>query len=146
MLLNCGVGEDSWESLGLQGDQTSLIKEINPEYSLEADAEVPVLWPPDSKSWLIGKDPDAEQDWRRRRGNRGWDDWMASQTQWTWVGASSGSWWWTVRPGVLQSMGLQRVRHDWVTELNEKIKGLAYNRHAKISNFFPHHLFPDKFS
>ena len=49
--------------------------------------------------------------------NRGWDDWMASLTQWTyWV--HSGSWWWTGRPGMLQSMGSQRVRHDWVTELN----------------------------
>ena len=50
--------------------------------------------------------------------NRGWDGWMASQTGWTWVWASSGSWWWTGRPGVLQSMGSQRVGHDWVTELN----------------------------
>ena len=49
--------------------------------------------------------------------NRGWDGWMASPTQWTWVCVNSGSWWWTGRPGVLQFMGLQRVRHDWVTEL-----------------------------
>ena len=48
----------------------------------------------------------------------GWDGWMASLTQWTWVWSSSGSWWGTGKPGVLQSMGLQRVRHDWVTELN----------------------------
>ena len=50
--------------------------------------------------------------------NRGWDGWMASLTQWTWVWGNSRSWWWTGRPGVLQSMGLQSVRHDWVTELN----------------------------
>ena len=50
--------------------------------------------------------------------NRGWDGWVASPTRWTWVWVSSGSWWWTGRPGVLQSMGLQRVRHDWATELN----------------------------
>ena len=50
--------------------------------------------------------------------DRGWDGWMASPTQWTWVWASSGCWWWTGRPGVLQSMASQRVRHDWVTELN----------------------------
>ena len=50
--------------------------------------------------------------------DRGWDGWMASLTHWTWVWASSGSWWWTWRPGVLQSMGLQRVGHDWVAELN----------------------------
>ena len=55
MLLSCGVGEDSWESLGLQGDQ-SFLKEINPEYSLEgtdAEAETLILWPPDAKNWLI---------------------------------------------------------------------------------------------
>ena len=51
---------------------------------------------------------------------RGWDGWMASRTRWTWVWVNSGSWWWTGRPGVLQFMGLQRVGHDWVTELNWK--------------------------
>ena len=49
---------------------------------------------------------------------RGWVGWRASLTQWTWVWVNSGSWWWTGRPGVLQSMVLQRVGHDWVTELN----------------------------
>ena len=48
----------------------------------------------------------------------GWDGWMGSSTQWTWVWVDSGSWWWTGRPGVLQFMGSQRVGHDWVTELN----------------------------
>ena len=55
---------------------------------------------------------------RRRRGWQGWDSWMASVTQWTWVWVNSGSWWWTGRPGVLWFMGSQRVGHDWVTELN----------------------------
>ena len=55
---------------------------------------------------------------RRRRGWQRWDGWMASLTQWTWVWVNSGSWWWTGRPGMLQSMGLQRVAHDWATELN----------------------------
>ena len=50
--------------------------------------------------------------------NRGWDGWMASPTQWTWIWVDSGSWWWTRRPGVLWLMGSQRVRHNWVTELN----------------------------
>ena len=50
--------------------------------------------------------------------DRGWDGWMASPTQWTWVWVNSGSWWWTGRPGALQSMGSQRVEHDWATELN----------------------------
>ena len=49
--------------------------------------------------------------------DRGWDGWVASLTWWTWVWVNSGSWWWTGRPGVLQFM-LQRVGHDWVTELN----------------------------
>ena len=48
--------------------------------------------------------------------HRGWDGWMASPTWWTWVWASSRSWWWTGRPGVLQSMGLQRIRHTFVIE------------------------------
>ena len=55
---------------------------------------------------------------RRRRGRQRMRWFMASLTQWTWVWASSGSWWWTGKPGVLQSMELQRVRHDWVIELN----------------------------
>ena len=49
--------------------------------------------------------------------NRGWDGWMASPTQWTWVWVNSRSWWWTGRPGVLQFMGSQRVGHDWATHL-----------------------------
>ena len=61
--------------------------------------------------------------WERLRAGgegdgRRWDGWMASLTQWTWVWVNSRSWWWTGRPGVLQFMGLQRVGHDWVTELN----------------------------
>ena len=52
------------------------------------------------------------------RDNRGWDGWMVSPTQWTWIWVNSGSWWWTGRPGVLRFMGLQRVGHDWATELN----------------------------
>ena len=54
---------------------------------------------------------------RRRRGDRGWDGCMVSPTWWTWVWVDFGSWWWTERPGVLQFMGLQRVGHDWATEL-----------------------------
>ena len=85
----------------------------------DAEAETPTLWPPHAKSWLIGKD----WCWEGLRAggegdNRGWDGWMASPTRWTWVWVNSGSWWWTGRPGVLWFMGLQRVGHDWVTELN----------------------------
>ena len=48
--------------------------------------------------------------------DRGWDGWMASPTRWTWIWVSSGSWWWTGRPGILQSMGSQKVGLDWATE------------------------------
>ena len=70
MLLNCGVGEDSWESLGLQGDPTSpsYLKEINSEYSLEGlmlKLKLQYFWLPEAKSLLIGKDPRAGKDWRR---------------------------------------------------------------------------------
>ena len=86
----------------------------------DVEAGTPILWPPDAKSWLIGKDPDAGK--RLRAGgegdDRGWDGWMASPTQWTWVWVDSGSWWWTWRPGVLRFMESQRVGHDWGTELN----------------------------
>ena len=76
----------------------------------DAEAEIPILWPPEAKNWLIWKDPDAGKDW--------WDGWMASPTQWTWAWINSGSWWWTGKPGVLQFMGSQRVGHNWATELN----------------------------
>ena len=64
---------------------------------------------------------------RRRRGHRGWDGWMASLTQWTWVWVDSRSWWWTGRPGVLLFMGLQRVGHDWATELNWNREYLTFS-------------------
>ena len=85
----------------------------------DSKAETPILWPPDVKSWLIWKD----WCWERLKAvgegdDRGWDCWMASSTWLTWVWETWGSWWWTGRPGVLQSTGLQRVRHDWATELN----------------------------
>ena len=59
--------------------------------------------------------------------DRGWDGWMASLTQWTWVWVSSGSWWWTRKPSILQSVGSQRVRHNWITELNWTVgRGLSW--------------------
>ena len=70
------------------------------------DAQAPILWPPDAKNWLFGKDWCWERLKAGEEGDdRGWDGWMASLTQWTWVWVSSGSWWWTGRPGMLQSMG-----------------------------------------
>ena len=79
------------------------------------DAEAPILWPPNAKSKLTGKDPDAAKDWRQEEKGMT-EDQMASPTQWTWISTSSGRWWRTGKPGLLQSMGSQRVRHDWATE------------------------------
>ena len=71
----------------------------------------PVFWP--------GEFHELYSPWGHKEGmTEVWDGWMASLTQWTWVWASSRSWWWTGKPGRLQSMGSQRVRHDWETELN----------------------------
>ena len=122
MLLNCGIGEDSWESLGLQGDPTSPSQR----------SVLGVHW----KDWCWRWNSNTLATWceelthlkrpwcwaRLRAGgegdDRGWNGWMASLTQWTWVWVNSGSWWRTGRSGVLQSMGLQRVGHDWASELN----------------------------
>ena len=81
------------------------------------EAEAPILRPPDAKSRLVGKDPDAGKDWRQEEkgGNRGWDGWMASLTQWTWVWANSRRSQRTGKTGVRQSTASQRVGHDWVT-------------------------------
>ena len=86
---------------------------------IDAEAETPMLWPPDTKNWLTEKVPDAG---RRQAGGeedyRGQDGWMASPTQWTWVWVNSRSWWRIGRPGVLWFARLQRIRQDWATELN----------------------------
>ena len=76
------------------------------------------MWRTDSleKTLMLGKIEG------RRRDNREWDDWMASPTQRTWVWVNYGSWWWTGRPGVLQSMQSQSVGHDWVTDLSSAYK------------------------
>ena len=101
---------------------TSTLKEISPEYSVEGlmlklkcQYFGHLIWRTDplEKTLLLGK-----IEGRRRRDTRGWDGWIVSPTWWTWVWANSGSWWWTGRPGVLQSKGSQRAWHDRVTELN----------------------------
>ena len=99
-----------------------ILKEISPEYSLEGlmlklKHNPLATW---CKELIHLKRPWC---WERLEAggegdDRGWDGWMASPTQWTWVWVNSRSWWWTGKPGMLQSMGSQRVRHDWVTELN----------------------------
>ena len=91
----------------------SILKEISPEYSLEGlmlnwNSNTLATWFEELTHWR------RPWCWERlkaggERGDRGWDGWVASLTQWTWVWVSSGSWWWTGRPGVLQSMGSQRV-------------------------------------
>ena len=71
MLLNCGAGEDFWKSLGLQGDQTSQFERKSTLIlfgGTDAETEAPILWAPDMKSQLIGKDPDAGKDWRQEKG------------------------------------------------------------------------------
>ena len=121
ILLNCDVGEDSWEFLGLQGDPTS------PFWRRSA---LGFLW----REWCWNSSTLATSckeltQWKRlwcwegleaggEGDDRGWDGWMASLTWWTWVWVNSVSWWWTGRPGVLRFMGSQRVGHDWATELN----------------------------
>ena len=85
----------------------------------DAEAETPILRTPDVKNWLTGKRPLCWERLKtgREEEDRGWDGWMATLTRWTWVWASSSSWWWTGRPCMLQSMGSQRVGHNWATEL-----------------------------
>ena len=123
MLLNCGVGEDSWESLGLKEIQPVHLKGDQSWMFIgrtDVEAETPILWPPDVKSWLIWKDPGAEEDWRwEEKGTT--EDKMVSLTQWKWIWVNSKSWWWTGSSGMLQSMGSEGVRHDWVTELNWRL-------------------------
>jgi len=100
----------------------SILKEIRPEYYLEGRMLKlkfqyfgQLMWRADSleKTLMLGK-----IEGRRRRGDRRWDSWMASLMWWTWIWVGSGSWWCTGKPGMPQSMGSQRVRHYWVTELN----------------------------
>ena len=122
MLLNCGFVEDSWESLGLQGDPTSHPKR-NQSWVLirrtDVKAETAMLWPSDAKSQLMGKDPDVGKDWGQEEKGMTVMRWLDGiPTQWTWVCVNSRSWWWTGKPGMLQSMGTQRVGHDWMTEFN----------------------------
>ena len=99
----------------------SILKEITPGISLEGmmlklklQYFGHLMWRVDSleKTLMLGGLGAGGGD------ERGWDGWMTSLTWWTWVWVNSGSWWWTGRPGVLRFMGLQRVRHNWATELN----------------------------
>ena len=111
-----------------------ILKEINPEYSLEGLMLK-------LKLQYFGHLMQRTDSWKRPwcwerlkagdRANRRWDGWMASPTQWTWVWVNSRSWWWAGRPVVLQYMGSQGVRHDWVTELSWPA--------LCVTNLFPNH-------
>ena len=119
MLSNCGAGEDSRVPWTARKSNQSIVKEI-----------LNIHW----KDWCWRSNTMATwcgelTHWKRpwcweglgvgvEGDDRGWDGWMASLTQYTWVWVNSESWWWTGRPGVLWFMGLQRVGHDWATELN----------------------------
>ena len=101
------------------------IQPINPKWNQpwifigNTDAEAPKLWPLDTKSRLIGKDPDAGKDWRQEEKGTtedemvGWHHWPNGHEF-----EQARNWWWTGKPGVLQSIGSQRISHDWATELN----------------------------
>ena len=121
----------------------SILKEINPEYSLEGlmlklklryfghlirranSLEKPLIW----ERLRAGGEGD----------DRGWDGWMASPTQWTWVWVDSRSWCWTGRPGVLRFMGSQRVGHDWATELNwcTVLKAMSFPTKETLPGYMP---------
>ena len=127
MLLKYGVGEDSWESLGLQGGQTS-------QSSRKSILNIhwkDWCWRWNSNTLATGckELTHLKRSWcweRLKTGgegdDHGWDGWMASPTQWTWVWVNSRSWWWTGKPGMLHSMESQRVRYDWATELTDPIE------------------------
>ena len=123
MLLNCGVGEDSWESLGRQGDPTSPFWRRSTLGFLWR--EWCWSWNPSTLATLCEELTHLKGPWcweglgaGGEGDDRGWDGWMASLYQWMWVWVNSGSWWWTGRPGVQWFMGSQIVGHDWATELN----------------------------
>ena len=84
----------------------------------DVEAETSIIWPPNAKNWLTGKDPDAGKDWRQEKKGMtedevvGWHHWLNGNE------VNSRSWWWTGRPGMLRSMGSQRVGHNKATALN----------------------------
>ena len=141
MLLNCGVGEDSWESLGLQGDPTSpslrrsALSVHFKDWCWSWNSSTLATWCEElthlRKPWC----------WERLRAggegdDRGWDAWMASPTQWTWVWVNSSSWWWTGRPGVLWSWGREESdmteRLNW-NELNVSKAHQFHNSYQRVN-------------
>ena len=154
MLLNCGIGEDSWESLGLQGDLTSQswrkwVLNIHwRDWCWSWSSDTLATWCKE----LIGKDPDAGKDWGQEEKwvtedeMVGWHHWLSGLE----FEASAGSWWWTGWPGMLQSIGSQRGGHDLVTEQQQINKcflwlsNTEYNVLSDKNNYWEHwHDFQD---
>ena len=135
MLLNCAAGEDSWEPLGLKGDQTSQSERKSTLIFIgRTDAEGLATWCKELTHW---KKPSC---WERlkakgERGNRGWDGWIAPLTQRTWIWWNFRRQWRTEEPGMLQSMALQRVRHDSATEQQQQWCGLNFLTYIKAYLF-----------
>ena len=136
MLLNCGAGEDSWESpldskiksLNLKGNQPFIFTGRT-----DAEVEAPILLATCSKSWLIRKDPDVGKDWRQEEKGTMEDEMVGwSPTQRTWVWANSRRWWRTRKPGMLRSMGLRRVEG---LNNNQYLAKNAENKHPWIYIF-----------
>ena len=113
--------ESPWTA---RSSNQSILKEISPEYSLEGlmlKLKLQYFGHLIRRTDWLEKDPDAGKDWRQeRKGTTEDDGWMASPTRWTWVWVSSRRWWWIGKgkPGMLQSLGLQRLGHAWAPELN----------------------------
>ena len=133
-------GWTGWFSLPSKGlsrvfSNQSILKEIIPGCSLEG---LMLKLKLQYFGHLMRRADSLKRPWRWERlkagggDDRGWDGWMASLTQWTRVWVSSGSWWWTGKPRMLQSMGLQRVGHDWATELNWWHACFIWKKHKSV--------------
>ena len=111
MVLNCGLGEDSWESLGLQGDpaspswRRSVLGVHWKDWCWSWNSNTLAIWWEELTQW--------KRSWCWERLKAGEEDDRGWHHRLNWV--SSSGWWWTGKPGMLQSMGSQRVRHDWAT-------------------------------
>ena len=131
------------------------IKPVNPKgnqswiFIGRTDAEAPTLWPPDVKSRLTGKYPDAGKVGGQEEKDRGWHGWILSPTQWMWVWANFGRQWRSGEPGMLQSMRWQSQTQlsDWTTTFNtSNIELVLVNRNSYCMNvsypsgfhFLPH--------
>ena len=124
MLLNCGAEENSWVPWIARRSNQSILREMNPKYSLEGLKLKLKLQYFGHPMWRVNSWKRFSR-WERLKakgeaGDRGWDGWI-SLTQWTWIGANSRRQWRTEKSGVLQSMGLQRVGHDLATEQKQRV-------------------------